>query len=260
MNEGGTSLNWEAPALVLSAVPYGESDLIVHVFTRSYGVVHGLVRGGASRKQIASWQVGTLIAARWKARLERQLGTLTGEVVRITAANLLNAPLGLAMLISICAIADGALPERDPFPDLFDDTVAVLLSLSDDPIEAEKSGMALLLRWEMALLGDIGFSPDLSCCAVTGAKEDLVFVSPKTGRAVSREGAGAWASRLLPLPCLFTDSTISGTPDDWRDGLRLTGHFLAREAFGQLHRPMPAARIRLIDRISTLCEREGDSG
>ncbi|MDG6095347.1 DNA repair protein RecO [Acetobacter sp. AN02] len=252
-DEGGASLEWEAPALVLSARLWGEADAIVHVLTEQRGLVHGLVYGGAGRRQAATWQVGNLVAARWRTRSEGQLGTLSGETVRMLSAPLLSSAVGLAMMTSVCAVADEAVPEHEPHPGLFADTLALLMRLSSDPAEAAKSGMAWLLRWEVVLLADLGFGLDFSCCAVTGETDDLKYVSPRTGRAVSESGAGVWRSRLLPLPRLFSDETDDGTPEDWAAGLRLTGHFMLRETFGQRHRPLPAARQRLEALVGAMC-------
>jgi DNA repair protein RecO (recombination protein O) len=110
------------------------------------------------------------------------------------------------------------------------------------------------IRWEAGLLTDLGYGLDLSCCAVTGAIADLAFVSPRTGRAVAADAAGPWRARLLPLPRFLREPAAPSDPADWRDGLRLTGHFLARDAFGQHHRPLPLARVALYDRVTALAE------
>ncbi len=245
-------MEWEAPALVLSAAPYGESSAIVHLLTEEHGLFHGLSRGGAARAGRALWQPGNLVRAVWRGRLPEQLGNLSGELVHGSAAWVMSAPLALAMLASVCAVADGSLPEREPHPRIFHLLTRFFALISLDPDMAAWNGMAALLRWEACLLSDLGYGLDLSACAVTGATEGLAWVSPRTGRAVSDAGAGTWRPRLLRLPPLFMDETDPGTSIDWQDGLRLTGYFLARDAFGQHHRPLPAARLRLVDMIGAL--------
>ena len=240
-------MEWEAPALVLSAASYGESALVAHVLTEAHGPFRGLVRGGASRAHAALWQPGNRVTARWFARLTEQLGTLSAELVHPSAARVLDHRMALAMLASSCAVADGALPEREAHPRVFEGLLRLLTLLSLDPLQGEREGPAALLRWEAVVLSDLGYGLDLSACAVSGSAEDLAFVSPRTGRAVSEAGAGEWRDRLLRLPRLMLLESDAGEVGDWCDGLRLTGHFLARDAFGQRHRPLPAARSRLLE-------------
>ncbi|WP_291362477.1 DNA repair protein RecO [Acetobacter sp. UBA5411] len=256
MNGGGASLEWEAPALVLSVAPFGEADALVHLFSPAQGVSHGLVKGGLGRRNAATWQNGNLVQAQWRTRIPGQLGTVTGEMAGPNAARALSSRSSLACLTSLCAVADSALAEGEPYPGLCQDSAQVLAMLGTQDVDAE---ISTLIRWETILLRDLGFALDLSCCAVTGQTDDLIYVSPRTGRAVSQEGAGKWASRLLPLPRFLLDDSDFGTPEDWRDGLRLTGHFLSRDVFGPLHRPLPAARIRLADIVqSFVTGPEGD--
>ena len=245
-------MEWEAPAIVLSAAAYGESGLVVHVLSEAHGAYRGLARGGASRGQAALWQPGNLVSARWFARLAEQLGTVTAELVHPSAARVMDHRLVLGMLSSCCAVADDALPEREPHPLVFRSLLRLLTLLSVDPPEGARLGFAALVRWEAVVLAELGYGLDLSCCAVTGSGEDLAFVSPRSGRAVSGSAAGAWRERLLPLPRLMLDEDAAGSAADWRDGLRLTGHFLARDAFGQRNRPLPAARSRLLEMVERI--------
>jgi DNA repair protein RecO (recombination protein O) len=240
-------MEWDAPAIVLDARPYGEGDAIATVFTEAQGVTRGLARGAASRAHTGLWQPGNLLTARWVARLEDQLGSLSGELVHPTAALVMDDTLELAALSSACAVAAEALPERIAHPAVFRDLIALMGGLS-----AASAGIADLVRWEVVLLRDLGYGLDLTGCAVTGASDGLALVSPRTGRAVTREAAGEWAARLLPLPKLLIDAEAAGNAPDWRDGLRLTGHFLARDAFGQRHRSLPQARLMLYDRVAAL--------
>ena len=247
-------MEWEAPAIVLTAASLGEGGAVAHVLTEQYGAYRGLVRGGSARANVATWQTGNLVSARWFARLAEQLGSLSAELVHPSSARLLQFALPLALLSSACAVADGALPEREPHPQVFGGLLRLLTLLSLDPAEGAQAGPAALVRWEMLLLTDLGFGLDLSACAVSGGTEALSYVSPRTGRAVSSEAAGVWRDRLLPLPRFLLDQADPGAAADWRDGLRLTGHFLARDAFGQRHRPLPQARGRLYDMMTVLVE------
>jgi len=239
-------LDWEAPAVVLSARPFGEGDAIVSVMTMEHGSHRGLARGGTARGRAAIWQPGNLVHVRWAARLAEQLGSFTGEMIHPSAAMVMDDPLGLAMLTAICALAEGVLPEREAHPRVFEGLLHLVPRL---PQGADM--LADLVRWEALLLADLGYGLDLAACAVTGRTDGLAWVSPKSGRAVCDAAAGQWRSRLLPLPA-FLLGAVSAGPADWRDGLRLTGHFLARDAFGQRHRPLPPARQMLYDRIAAL--------
>ncbi|GBQ08053.1 DNA repair protein RecO [Acetobacter cerevisiae] len=265
MQQGGTSFDREAPALVLSAALLGENNARVHVLTEENGLVRGVVYGARSRAGSALWQPGNLVKTRFQARSAGGIVRLSGELLYGCGFRLLDAPLTLAMVQSVCVLADAALPEGEPCPILFAKTVKLLSFLGFDPAVSEREGLPDVVRWECALLTELGFGLDFSACAVTGATTGLAYVSPKTGKAVSEDGAGEWKDRLLPLPSFLLSEEETGTPEDWLSGLRLTGHFLARDAFGQRHRPLPAARERLVDRVARLAgqpnetpEEEGD--
>jgi DNA repair protein RecO (recombination protein O) len=240
-------MEWEAPAVVLDARPHGEGGAIVSLLTEAHGRHAGLAKGGASRGQAALWQPGNLIEARWVARLAEQLGALSGEMVHPAAALAMDDTLALAALRAACAVAEGALPEREAHPRIFHGLVACIATLARGTALA----MPDLVRWEADLLADLGYGLDLTRCAITGSAEDLAFVSPRSGRAVAAPAAGAWRDRLLPLPQFLLGQGPSG-PADWAAGLRLTGHFLARDVFGVQHRGLPAARDLLLDRVASL--------
>jgi DNA repair protein RecO (recombination protein O) len=243
------SVEWAAPAVVLSARPFGEGAVIATVLTEAAGRHAGLVKGGASRGQSALWQPGNLVEARWVARLADQLGALSGEMVHAAAALAMEDALALAVLSAACAVAEGALPEREAHPACFHGLVGVIAALARGPDRA----LPLLVRWVAELLRELGYGLDLSACAATGAREGLAWVSPKSGRAVSAAAGRPWRDRLLPLPDFLRDPALDSDAHDWLAGLRLTGFFLARDAFGLQHRPLPAARealeARLADRI-----------
>lgn len=239
-------MEWEAPAIVLAARPHGEGDALVTVLTEGQGRYNGLARGGGSRTQASTWQPGNLVQARWVARLSEQLGSITAELVHPGAALAMDEALSLAILSSACAVADGALPEREPHPRVFAGLVQLIAMLARGP-----DSLPDLVRWEAVLLAELGYGLDLTACAVSGATAGLAWVSPKTGRAVSDAAAGEWRPRLLRLPGFLAGANTADA-EDWRDGLKLTGHFLARDAFGHQHRPLPAARDMLYDRVLAL--------
>lgn len=237
---------WEAPAVVLAARPYGEANAVVTVMTEANGVHRGLARGGGSRGQASLWQPGNLVQARWIARLPDQLGNLRAELVHPGAALSMEEPMALAVLSSACAVAEGAMPEREPHPAVFAGLVQLIAELS-----RLDQAVPNLVRWEAVLLRDLGYGMDLSACAMTGETAGLAWVSPRTGRAVSDAVAGEWRNRLLRLPGFLAGANTSEAAD-WRDGLKLTGHFLARDAFGHNNLPLPPARHMLYDRVQAL--------
>ena len=239
-------MEWEAPAIVLDARAHGEGGAVATLLTEAQGRHAGLVRGGFSRAQVATWQTGNLVEARWVARLSEQLGSLTGELVHPTAALAMEDRLGLALLAAACAVAMEALPEREPHPRAFHALLPVLAHLG----EGASAVLADYVRWEALLLADLGYGLDLAACAATGATGNLTHVSPRTGRAVSAAAAAPFADRLLPLPAFLLDPQSAGDPAEWAAGLRLTGHFLARDVWAARDRPPPAARDRLLDRVT----------
>jgi DNA repair protein RecO (recombination protein O) len=244
-------MEWQAPGIVLDIRPFGEGDALATVMTEEHGAHRGLARGAQSRSRAALWQPGNLVQLKWVGRLSDQLGSLTGELLHATASAVMDDPLALAMLTSACAVAEGALPERQAQPAVFDMLLHLLARLPQGSAQ-----MAPLIRWEARLLSDLGYGMDLARCAATGATSGLRYVSPKTGCAVSEEGAGVWKSRLLALPALLLDEGDPGGPADWLAGLRLTGHFLGRDVFGVQHKQLPPARLALYDRIAAALEAE----
>jgi DNA repair protein RecO (recombination protein O) len=235
-------MDWQDEGMLLAMRPHGESAAIIEVFTAAHGRHAGVVRGGASRRMAPVLQPGAQLAVVWRARLPEHIGSFTVEPLR-SRAGVMADPGRLAALSSVCALLHVALPEREAHRALWVDSVALLDGL-DGPDWA-----AAYLRWELRLLEDLGFGLDLSACAVTGAAADLAFVSPRTGRAVSRAGAGDWAERLLPLPAVL--GGIAAGTQELAQGLAITGHFLARELSPILRDgTLPEARARLVARLS----------
>jgi DNA repair protein RecO (recombination protein O) len=237
-------MEWQEPAAVLEVAPYGEGDALVTVLTAGQGAWRGLAKGGNARGRTALWQPGNLISARWVARHAEQLGAISGEMVHPGAALAMDDRVTLAILNAACALAAGALPEREPHPAVFAGLVRLLAGINI-------AGAALpgVVLWEFDLLRELGFGLDFSTSALAGDNDRLAFVSPRTGRAVSLSGAAEWADRLLKLPPFLLDGT-DPTLQEALDGLKLTGHFLARDVFGARHRPLPPARERLYDLIA----------
>ena len=211
------------------------------VFTEEKGRHAGVVRGGTSRKVAPVLQPGAQLDVAWRARLEDHIGTFTVEPVRSRAALVMNDRLALAGLNAVTALLAFGLPEREPHRGLSRRTEQLLDLLGQNEVWP-----LAYLRWELALLEDMGFGLDLSACAVTGATEGLAFVSPKTGRAVSRAGAGEWVDRLLQLPPVLRGE--GAAPDaEVAEALRTTGYFLESHLAPDLgHKPLPEARARFV--------------
>ncbi|WP_119462502.1 DNA repair protein RecO [Rhodospirillaceae bacterium SYSU D60014] len=251
-------MEWSDEGIVLSARRHGESGAVVILLTREHGRHAGLVHGGASRRARGLFEVGNRVQAAWRARLAEHLGHFSCELLESYAAAVLDDPLRLSALTAATAVADASLPEREPHPRAYDGLRELLETLetspSDQGIAARWS--ADYVRWELALLADLGFGLDLSCCAATGSREELAYVSPKTGRAVSATAGAPYRDQLLPLPAFLAAETAE--PADAPAvlaGLRLTGFFLDRHVFS--HSPggagaasqAPAARERFIQRL-----------
>jgi len=237
-------MEWRDEGALLSVRPHGESAAIIEVFTAEHGRHAGVVRGGTSRRIAPILQPGAQIQVNWRARLDDHIGAFTVEPLRSRTA-LLSDRLALAGMNAVCAMLRAALPEREAHPLLWRATMPLL-----DALDRGADWPSDYLRWELLLLEEIGFGLDLATCAVTGSRDDLAYVSPRTGRAVSRKGAGEWASRLLPLPQVLMGQG-SGSAAEITEGLAVTGHFLHRELSPLLHgRPLPEARARLLDLLS----------
>ena len=240
-------MEWRDDGIVLAARAHGETGSIVVLMTREQGRHAGLVRG---QRQRARLQPGTCVMAQWRARLPEHLGNLVLEVEQNAAATLLDDPLRLAALASACGLVEGAVPERAPNPGIFNGLAALLQALPGPFWDAA------YVRWEIGLVGAMGFALDLTRCAATGRNDQLAYVSPRTGRAVSLSAGEAYKERLLPLPG-FLIGTGAAEPADVLDGLHMTGHFLERWLFGQGHLPIPAARERYVERYRKLAAKSG---
>ncbi|MEO9862467.1 MAG: DNA repair protein RecO [Yoonia sp.] len=237
-------ISWTDDAALLATRPFGETSVIIEVFSEEHGRHAGVVRGGTSRKVAPLLQPGAQLSVTWKARLDQHLGSFTVEPIRSRAAAAMGDRLSLAGLNAVCGLLTMVLPEREAHAPLYDRTMGLLDLLGQTDIWP-----LAYLRWEQALLEEMGFGMDLSACAVRGVNEDLAFVSPKSGKAVSRDAAGEWADRLLALPPVLAGKG-DATPDEIVKALATTGYFIENRLIKSLgDRPMPAARARLLDAI-----------
>jgi DNA repair protein RecO (recombination protein O) len=233
-------MDWTDEGILISARPLGEAHAVAEFFTAGHGRHLGLVRGGRSRRMRPLLQPGNVVSLVWRARLSDYLGSFTVELMEPHAARVLDDEAALAALGSLTVLAKH-LPERDPHRDLYLGTLEVLRALDD-----AKLWPALLARWELVLLQDLGFGPDLSDCVLTGVQSDLAFVSPKSGRAVSREGGAPFRDRLLQLPRFLLEDDAETTPSDILAGFALTGHFLERDVLAPQGLTLPQSRERCL--------------
>lgn len=233
-------MDWRDDGVLLAARPHGETAAIIEVFTETRGRATGLVRGGASRKRAADLQPGTQVSVAWRGRLDGNLGVFTVEPLKGRAGRLLDDADALAALAATCALLTAFLPERDPQPALYGPTLALL-----DALEIPENWPTIYAHWELLLLETLGFGLDLSACAATGGTQNLIYVSPRSGRAVSAEAGAPYADRLLPLPA-FLRLGEAGDPGGFAQALRLSGFFLERWAAAQHgFDALPAPRRRL---------------
>lgn len=235
-------LTWTDSGFVLAARPHGETSAVVQLLTREHGRHAGLVKGGQGRRQRPVLQPGNRVAATWSARLADHLGHVTLELEAANAARWLDDPARLSVLASAAAISEVALPEREPHTACFEAFEALAAAL-DTEHWAE-----VYVQWELLLLRELGFGLDLSACAATGRNDQLAYVSPRSGRAVSLAAAEPYKDRLLPLPG-FLVGRGGGGPQEVAQGLYLTGHFLEQHVFNPRERPLPPARQRLTQRF-----------
>ncbi|WP_018147347.1 DNA repair protein RecO [Henriciella marina] len=240
-------MQWRDEGLVLGGRKFGESGLILDVLTRERGRRSGLVYGGASRKKRAQYEPGNTVDLSWSGRLEEQLGRFdVAESTRQRASRLIDLPLALNAVASVCALLRGALNEGDHAGSALFDASELLLDQLDQP----DVWPALYVRWELGLLAALGFGLDLDACAVSGANDGLTHVSPRTGRAVKGSEAEDYVDRLFVLPNFLTDTQAPAGPVDISQGLELTGHFIERRLFYAMNRDLPEARRRLAAKLA----------
>ncbi|WP_146346144.1 DNA repair protein RecO [Falsiphaeobacter marinintestinus] len=238
-------MEWSDHGFLLSSRRHGETSAIIDVFTQEHGRHAGVVRGGTSRKIAPILQPGAQLALNWRARLEDHIGSFQVEPLRSRAVAAFSGRLALAGLNTVTGLLSFCLPEREPHAALYIRSEQLLDLLGQDDLWP-----LAYLRWELALLEELGFGLDLTECAATGATQELIYISPKSGRAVSRRGAGEWADRMLPLPPVLRGH--GDAPDDEIAlALRTTGYFFENRVAPALgNKPMPEARARFLDTLS----------
>lgn len=252
-------IEWRDAAVILERRRHGERHALVDLFSRSHGRWRGLVHGGASARLAAHLEPGNLVSVHWRARLLDQLGHFLIEPERALLPHLLGAPLKLKVWQAARSLLILALPERQPYPPVFEALEGLLAVLALEGVAAGHLGEALV-RFELALIAAAGFALELAHCALTGADRELVYVSPRTGRAVSREAGAPYAHKLLALPAfLRPDASRDARPParaELDQAFRLTGHFLERHLLAAVHQPVPAARADAIAALLAAAEAE----
>jgi len=234
-------VEWSDDGIVLGTRRHGESSAIVEVMTRAHGRHLGLVRGGSGSRMRPLLQPGNTLRVVWRARLDEHLGNFTVDAIDLRAGGMMGAAHAIYALAHLAALVR-LLPERDPHEGVFEALDATLDRLDPPAVAA-----AMIVRFELDMLSELGFGLDLGSCAATGAVENLVYVSPKSGRAVSREAGAAWHDRLLQLPAFLSGRVLAPpTPQELADGFALTGHFLARHALEPRGLTLADARAQFI--------------
>jgi len=228
-------MEWQDEGLVIGARKHGETSVILELMTRAHGRHLGVVRGGRSKAMRPVLQPGNLVAATWRARLEDHMGAYAVEPLASRAARYLDRVAALHGVATLAALLR-LLPERDPHGELFEaaDAIASVLGSAD--------AAPMMARFELALLGALGFGLDLESCALTGTRDDLAYVSPKSGRAVNRAAAAPWREKLLPFPRFLQEEGAAASAREVAEAFRLTGFFLARDVFAPRGATMPASR------------------
>ena len=237
-------MEWTSEGVIVSVRKYGENSVIIDTLTPTHGRHLGVVRGGASRKMAATLQPGSQVKLEWRARLEEHLGNFRVEQLE-SRSDMFDDRLRLAALSSICSIVTFSFPERMPVAELYNSTLNLM-----DTLNTGGDWKPLYALWELQVLEEMGFGLDLTSCAVTNVTQDLIYVSPKSGRAVSRKAAGEWMERLLPLPSFLRNKFETANNEDILNSLKTTGHFLSSWLATSLgERKLPEARNRLISRL-----------
>jgi DNA repair protein RecO (recombination protein O) len=238
-------VEWTDTAIVLGARRHGEANAVAELMTREHGRHLGLVRGGFGSRHKPVLQAGNLVSATWRARLDEHLGYYMLEALDLRAATYLTTAHALYAVHHLSALCR-LLPERDPHGPVFDLLNGTVAELAEPAPAA-----VLVARFELQLLAELGFGLDLAVCAATGTSADLVYVSPKSGRAVSRAAGEPWRDRLLALPeFLCAKASIPPSMEALRDGFALTGFFLARHVFEPRGVPLPEARAHFIAAVT----------
>ncbi|RME63145.1 MAG: DNA repair protein RecO [Alphaproteobacteria bacterium] len=244
-------MDWRDEAIVCGLARHGENGVILRALSREHGLYAGYVPGGASRRLRGVLEVGNGLDAHWRARVAEQLGHFSVEPGRPRAALAMHDGDRLSALASVCAVTLAALPERLAAPAVYHGLAAVLDTIADDA-GAIEVWSAAMVRYELGLLAELGFGLDLSRCAATGTRDDLIYVSPRSARAVGAQAGAPYRDRLLPLPA-FLLGAQTGVPSlaQVQAGMQLTGYFLCHHVFAPKGLAEPPPRRRLAMRLAS---------
>lgn len=234
-------MQWTDEGIIISVRPHGETAALIEVWTREHGRHLGLVHGGRSRRLRPILQIGNHVDVTWKARLSDQLGHMSLELRRGFAGELMDDSARLSALTTMAALIR-LMPERDAHPNLYEVTLFVFGFFDDASVWP-----ALMVRWELALLEELGYGLDLDSCAATGGNDQLIYVSPRSGRAVSASAGEPYRDRLLALPAFLTRARKSHpTLQELKAGFALTGYFLTERVLAPREQMLPETRDRMI--------------
>lgn len=236
---------WDDQGVVLDAHKFGDYDVILSVFCATRGVCRGVLKSGLRPKNRALVEPGNRLQLRWNGRLDEHLGTWSIDSLDMVPARLMHSRMGLAALSSICALLRVSLAEHDPHPRLYAYLQHVLAQLCANP--SGGAWVADYVRFELLLLEESGFGLDLTQCAVTGVREGLRYISPKSGRAVAEVPGKPYHAKLLPFPDVLRGAHVPAR--DAATGLQVTGHFLHHWLFANIHKPLPGARVQLAEML-----------
>lgn len=246
------TVQWSDEAIVLSLRPHGETAGILELLTRKHGRHLGIVYGCSSSRVRGALQPGNRLNVTWRARIAEHLGVVESELMSARASQFFERRSSLTGLNAAIAVAAAALPEREPHEAAYQGSDALLDAISGGDLA---DWGALFVHWELGLLHELGFGLDLSACAVTGTSDDLIYVSPRTGRAVSRIAGQDYHDRLLALPQFLRGSGIEADTANIAAGLQLTAHFLSRWVLTPYGKEIPFARQRLADLATATAQR-----
>jgi DNA repair protein RecO (recombination protein O) len=237
-------MEWIDEGIVLGVKRHGETSIILELLTRAHGRHLGLVRGGSGPRLRGILQAGNTVRATWRARLDEHLGLYLVEAANLRAAGFLDKALalhGVTHLAALCRL----LAEREPHIAIYDALQAIL-----DRLEDPQTVAPMIARFELDFLAELGFGLDLAACAATGAKDELVFVSPRSGRAVSRAAGEPYRDKLMRLPVFLRQDGAPPSPDDLLDAFTLTGFFLDRHAFAPRGLSLPQVRAQFVNALT----------
>lgn len=240
--------------VILASRPHGENHAVAEIFTAQHGRWAGLVHGGQGRRRLPQLQAGNSVKVEWKGRLAESLGHFALELTHARAGELMHDRLSLAALTAACAVAAACLPEREGHPRAF-----LAMKVLLDNLDAPEVWPALMARWELGLLSELGFGLTLDRCAATGARDNLIYVSPRSASAVSAEAGEPYKEKLLPLPAFLRGASNKATLAEAIDALTTTGHFIETRILHVSDRQLPEQRTHLVELLrKRLSETPGD--